>query len=298
MRKTKPKSKPRAKLPRKPQEVRNLVIVSDMHMICRLGLYPTDFELRLDGGGFYKGSEAQAVVWSWWQEFWDEFIPTATRGEPYSVVVNGDSIDGGAHHKNTTHISANLGDQERLALHVLRPVRDRAVRFHMIRGTEVHSGASGVDEERLAARLGAEPYGDLSTSYRLRLRLGDSLVDISHHIGTTGTMAAEPVAIHKEIEQAFVEAARWGEEIPDVVVRSHRHRYAETRVFVEKHGKSLFGTSCTTPGWQLKTPFVYRIAGGRAQRPQFGGILVRAGDEETYTRVFAKSVETAEIKPA
>ena len=45
-----------------------------------------------------------------------------------------------------------------------------------------------------------------------------------------------------------------------------------------------FATSCTTPGWQLKTPFAFRIPGGRASRPQMGGTLVRAGDDDIYTR--------------
>jgi len=84
----------------------------------------------------------------------------------------------------------------------------------------------------------------------------------------------------KELEQAFVEAARWSEEIPDVVVRSHRHRNAETRIQTYKG----FCTSCTTAGWQLKTPYVFRVVGARQTTPQIGGTLVRCGDEDVFTR--------------
>lgn len=286
------------------EPVNNLVIVSDLHMICRLGLFPGDgFTLRLDSGGVYRASRLQSIVWDWWCEFWDEWVPTATRGEPYSVVVNGDAVDGGAHHGNTTHISANPEDQERLALYVLKPIRERAVRFYMVRGTEAHAGQSGCSEESIARQLGAVPDRDGHFSrYRLRLRVGRGLVDIAHHIGTTGSMAYETSAIQKELEQIYAGAARWGDEPPDVVVRSHRHTHAETRVHITKRfgGRTVQGiaTSCTTPGWQLRTPFSWKIPGGRRSRPQFGGVLVRCGDEEVYTRAYVRSIEEVEIENA
>jgi len=280
--------------------VNNIVVVSDLHMICRLGLFPAGYELPLDGGGVYRGSALQDIVWGWWEEFWNEWVPSATRGEPFAVVLNGDIVDGGAHHGNTTHISANPADQEALALHVLRPIRERAVRLYVVRGTEVHVGQSGCSEELIARQLGAVPMSKSQHSHwRLRLRLGHGLVDLAHHIGTTGSMAYETSAIHKELEQLYVDAARWGDEPPDVVVRSHRHTNCETRIRITKtmHGRKAqgFATSCTTAAWQLKTPFANRIPGGRRSRPQFGGTLVRCGDEEMYTRHYVQSIQDTEV---
>lgn len=284
--------------------VNNLIVVSDLHMICRLGLFPCDgFKLTLDDGGTYRGSRLQRVLWDYWKDFWENLVPQVTRGEPFSVVINGDAVDGLAHHHNTTHISANREDQERLALHVLEPIAERAERFYMVRGTEVHVGASGCDEESLARQLGAVPDRDgKHARWKLRLRVGHGLVDLAHHIGTTGSMAYETSAIQKELEQIYVEAARWGDEPPDVVVRSHRHTNAETRIRITKsrHGRRVqgFATSCTTPGWQLKTPFAWRVPGGRRSRPQFGGTLVRCGDEEMYTRHYVQSIEDVGIEDA
>jgi hypothetical protein len=34
-----------------------------------------------------------------------------------------------------------------------------------------------------------------------------------------------------------------------------------------------------TPCWQGKTPFVWKIPGGRLSTPQFGGIVIRWADE-------------------
>lgn len=275
----------------KKTNVTNLVIVSDMHMNCRLGLCPPT-PVKLDDGGSYLASEVQNIVWGWWREFWDEFVPTVCRGEAFAVVVNGDAIDGGAHHGNSTHISDNTQDQERMALTVLEPIVEACEgRYYHIRGTEVHAGRSGVDEEALAKRLGAVPDVDgRFARWELWFRLGKGLVHVMHHIGTSGASHYEVTAVHKEMVEAMVESARWGEELPNVIVRSHRHRNSETRIQTERG----FCTSVTTPGWQLKTPFAYRIPGARQSRPQFGGIVVRyggaIGDEDTFTRPFVRSL--------
>jgi hypothetical protein len=251
-------------------------------------------KFALDDGGTYEPSRLQRVVWSWWEEFWGEWVPNVTRGEPYAVVCNGDAVDGGGHHGNVTHISANPSDQERLAMAILSPVVERCEgRYYHVRGTEAHAGTSGCDEERLAERLGAVPDRDgRRARWELYMEVGVGLVHLSHHIGTAGGMAYETSAIHKELEQAFVEAARWGDRHPDVIVRSHRHRNAETRIQTDRG----FATSCTTAAWQLKTPFAHRVAGARQTQPQIGGTVVRSGDEDIYTRHFLKKLSRPTVE--
>lgn len=260
-------------------KLNNLIVVSDLHCGCRLGLCPP--KVQLDEDATYQHTPMQADIWKRWQEFWNVWVPQVTRGEPFAVVLNGDAIDG-VHHRAVTQISQNLTDQARIAKEVLRPVVEACEgRYYHLRGTEAHVGPSGQEEERLAEELGAIP--DKSgrfARWELYLEIGVGLVHLSHHIGTAGSLAYETTAVHKELEQSFVEAARWGERHPDVIVRSHRHRNVETRIQTA-HG---FATACTTAGWQGKTPFVYKIAGGRQTQPQIGGTLVRSGDEDVYTR--------------
>jgi hypothetical protein len=267
--------------------VNNLIVVSDLHMVCRLGLCPPD-GVGLDDGGRYEPSPVQRVVWGWWEEFWADWVPTVTRGQPFAVLLNGDVVDGGGHHQNVTHISANRRDQERLALRVLEPVRDLCDgRLYMVRGTEAHAGPSGCDEEAIGAALGAIPNdAGQHARWELWIRVGHALVHAAHHIGTAGSLAYETTAIHKELEQSFVESGRWGQVHPDVVVRSHRHRNAETRIQTARG----FATSFTTAAWQLKTPLAHRIAGARQTMPQIGGSLIRCGDEDVYTRHFLRNV--------
>lgn len=257
----------------------NIIVVSDLHCGCRLGLCPP--EISLDGGGKYYASPLQLQLFEHWQYFWGEWVPDVTKGEPFAVVVNGDSMDG-VHHNSVTQISHNLIDQQRIAYSILYPVYEYARgQLYMIRGTEAHVGKSGQNEEALAEQLGAIP-DDAGNFARWDMwaEVGSSLVHITHHIGTTGRTHYESSAVMAELGEAYAEAGRWQNRAPNVVVRSHRHRHIEVRVPT----KTGYGISFVTAGWQLQTPFVWRMPGGRSSLPQIGGSLIRMGDNDLYTR--------------
>lgn len=273
--------------------IRNVIVVSDLHCGCQFGLCPEN-GITLDGGGHYEPSSNQKIVWKWWNSFWSEWVPEVTKGEPYAVVVNGDTTDG-RHHKSTTQVSQNLSDQKHIAEKVLFPVAEKASAFYMIRGTEAHVGQSAENEEMLADSLNAIP-DEIGNNARNDLWLivgGENgcLVHFTHHIGTTGTSHYESSAVNKELSEMFQEAGRWGERPPDIVIRSHRHRHFK----IEMSTSRGYGICEVTPGWQLKTPFVYKIPGGRISTPQFGGIFIRQGDEEHYTRSRVWNITRPEV---
>lgn len=264
--------------------VRNLIVFSDTHCGCKLGLCsPTG--ARLDTGGSYMPSKFQVKVWKLWTEFWDVWVPEVTRGEPYDVVHNGDAIEG-VHHRATTPISHNLDDQQRIAEDVLRPVVEKCHasggRYFHIRGTEAHVGQSGEYEEKLARSLGAVPNDEGQYArFDLWKRVGKKcLVHLLHHIGTTSSANHESSAVNAELAAEYVEAARWGNTPPDFVVRSHRHR----SIAVVMDSANGYAAALVTPAWQGKTPFVWKKAGARLSEPQFGGLLIREGDEEHFYR--------------
>jgi len=264
-------------------KVPNLIVVSDLHAGCHYGLCPPQkhFKIKLDEGGTYHPSKGQRQVWSRWRYFWDKWVPMVTKGEPYIIVVNGDAIDG-MHHKNVTHITANEELHKEIAYQILAPEVDKSAGLIFIRGTEVHTGKSGMHEETLAKRLGAiKNYHGNYSSFAQWIRMGKALINVSHHVGTTGTTAYESTAVFKELVEAYNDAGRWDKKPPDVVVRSHRHRCLEVRI----PSANTYATTLATAGWQLKTPFVYRIISGRVAEAQIGGHLIRAGDEDyVYTR--------------
>jgi hypothetical protein len=268
-----------------------LAIASDTHCGSTLGLCPRE-GVDLDEGGHYTPSELQQRVWVWWLEYW-EWVKEQTEGKPFAVCCNGDAIDGKPH-ASVAQISDNWEDQIRIAHAVWSPIVKMCKgRYYHVRGTEAHTGKSGQHEETLAERLKARPnsVGQYARP-ELWINVGGALVHIAHHIGTAGSMAYETSAVQKELEQMLVESARSGSSPPHVIVRSHRHQYVETR----KNSARGKLSACTTPGWQLKTPFAYKIAGGRRTQPDFGGVLVcwHTKDKIAYVQDWQRTLERPE----
>lgn len=272
---------------RKPRTITNLVVVSDIHAGCQLGLCPPT--VTLDEGGEYHQSPLQRKLWSMWEEFWGEHVPAFTHGEPFAVCFNGDAIDG-VHHNSTTQITHNLKDQCGIAVEILKPVVEACEgRYYHVRGTEAHVGKSASTEEGLAKALKAVPDAHQHARNDLWINVGGGLVHLLHHIGSTGSLAYETTAVMKELTESYVEAARWGRRPPDMIVRSHRHRYVELAI-PSSRGKAR---AVVTPAWQGKTPFCWKIPGARLATPMFGGIVIR-WVEDSQTLFVREKVWTVE----
>ncbi len=267
-------------------KIRNLVCISDTHSGCGLSLCPK--KVQLDDGGYYERSDLQKKIGKLWDIFWNEVVPEYTHNEPFIVVHNGDAVDG-VHHQSTYQISQNLTDQAEIAYQLLKPIVDKCEgRYYHIRGTEAHVGKSGQAEEALARRLGAIRNSEgQSARYDLNLLLGNGLINFLHHIGTTGSQAYESTAVHKELTESYIEAARWGRRPPDIIVRSHRHRYIETSI-PTVNGKAR---AVVTPAWQGKTPFAWKIPGARLTTPHFGGIVIKWAPSGLFIREKVWTVE-------
>jgi hypothetical protein len=256
----------------------HLVVVSDLHVGCQLGLCPPA-GAAISEGGYYKPSPLQKKVAKMWRYFWYNYVPRITKGDDFDVVVNGECIDG-VHHNSVTQWSHDLADQAAAALGVLRPIKKLCKgKFYVIRGTEAHSGQSGQWDEWIARELGAVPTKSGQYSrYELWKMVGRGLVHLTHHIGGTSSSAYEFTAVGKELVEAYVEGGRWGDRPPDVIVRSHRHRH----MCVEHATGRGKATSVVTPGWQGKTPFAHKIAGARQSQPMFGGIVISWSNKEKF----------------
>lgn len=251
--------------------IRNIVCLSDSHFGSTLAV---SCRYRLDDGGFYCPSPLQQKLLSMWNEFW-AWTYKRLEGEPFVFIHNGDVIDG-VHHRTTTISSHNLNDQTRLAIQMLKPHVDRASAYYQIRGTEAHCGQSAKEEEAIAETLGAvrdKETGQYSR-WELRIEMGQELLHISHHIGVTSSSSYESSALMREMVAAFVEAGQWGMKPPTIFIRSHRHRYSEVKI---PNGRIVI-----TPGWQAKTPFVFKM--DRMRAPMFGGLLIRRGKEGVHIR--------------
>lgn len=271
----------------------NVLFISDLHSGCRLALCPPK-GIRLDDGGKYTPSPLQKKLWAMWREFWDEWVPEATNGEPFDLVMNGDALNG-TPHQAKSNISDNWADQHHICRELMVPVlENKKLRdYYHIRGTEAHVGKSAEHEEILAESLDAKPNEEgMYSRYDLWKKIGtNKLIHALHHIGTTGSQSYEASAVCKELVEEFAEAARWRNTPPDVIVRSHRHRAYEIGMPVGTPVGDKYSTgrafAVVTPCWQGKTAFVWKIPGGRLSTPQFGGVLVHYS--KTHNEVFVRT---------
>lgn len=259
-----------------------IVAISDTHCGSTLGL---SVKHLLDDGGTYTPSPLQNKLWEHWKDFW-KWTYRIIGNEPFILVHNGDIVDG-VHHRTTTLSSHNLTIQSRLAAEILEPHISRALAYYQIRGTEAHAGQSAQEEEALACVLGAvrDKKSGQYARWELWMEFGNELLHFSHHIGSTTSTAYESSAPMRELVAAFVEAGQFRQRPPDMIIRSHRHRYTEV--------KTPNGRIIVTPGWQLRTPFVFKI--DRMRAPMLGGIVIGRGDEGVYVRERIYTLERGEV---
>lgn len=251
--------------------MKTVTIVSDLHVGSSLGLCPTE-GMDLGEGGVYLPSRMQSEVYKAWQDFFLWAERQSEGADSTTLVVNGDSVDG-AHHNTVALATNNIDMQENGAVSILKPVVGKFDHFYMVRGTEAHVQSSAQSEERIARALNAIPSEDGQHSWwQLWLDVDSVIFNIAHHIGTTSSAAYESSAVMRELVAALVEAGQWGQHMPDVLVRSHRHRYIELGI-PSARGKIQ---AAVTPAWQLRTPFVERV--DRMRLPNIGGLLFKVED--------------------
>lgn len=255
-----------------PVTIKNIVGISDTHFGSQYSICPP--KVKLDAGGFYTPSVIQRKLWTYWEDFW-EWTYDHLDGAPFVLAHIGDVIDG-QHHGSVDTVSGNLEDQTDIAVNALKPHVNKAHKYFQIRGTEAHSGKSAQEEEAIAKALGAERDKETGaySRYELTIKFGPEIVHFAHHIGTTTSTAYESSALMREIATAFVESGQWGVPPATIYVRGHRHRYMEV--------KARKTRIVVCPGWQAKTPWVHRI--DRLRVPQFGGLIIRLGEEGVHIR--------------
>lgn len=259
------------------------VVVSDLHVGCGMAIMPKG-GFTCDSGIHVSPSPLQEKLYDRWENgFWPWVREQCPDG--FNVIVNGDLVDG-VHHQTVTQWSHNLLDQRRACVELLRPVREAAKRFLVVRGTESHVGQSGQHDEAIASVLGSEKSASgTSSHWEVFLRFGGKLVHVAHHIGATTSPFAKSSALQRQIALSYVNSGRWGDEPPVMFVRSHRHQCS----WVGEPCSHGIVTCIVTPAWQLKTPYVHRMS--LMAEPEYGGIILFAGDNGVYAKPWCERIE-------
>ncbi len=183
------------------------------------------------------------------------------KGRSLIVVVNGDLIDG--NHHGSTQIIPNTSDQIKAAVELWEPVRHRANRFYIVRGTEAHVGEAAQDEKTIATELGAD-----GCHWELLVYWNDQLFNIAHHISRT---------IASVTEECVRDSVDLKEPVPDWVIRAHRHIKDDTGT---RYG---YTRGVVLPAWQLRTGFGFRVSSHRVSSIGFAMVDDRELIMRSYT---------------
>lgn len=260
-----------------------IIAVSDLHVGSTMGLCPA--KVNLIGTGTYEPNKYQKTLLKFWNHFWTVWVPTQVEGaDKVFIVINGDIVDG-IHHNTVEIISNSWAVQEYAAIDLLTKTIGGVPNngIFVVKGTEIHVGPSGSSEEKIARAIGAE-VNDLgeSSSWQWNLDLDGVVFNFAHHISAANASAYETSAPMRELISGMVEAEQWNQPMPNVMVRSHRHRFIPVSI------PSIRGRihSVVTPSWQLRTPFVEKI--DRMRMPHIGGIVfkVQGGQTEVCEKLY------------
>lgn len=250
-----------------------VLLVSDLHVGSTVGLWPGRH--RVEGGGTYEANTYQQWLYRCWLKLLEE---ARGMGRPI-VILNGDAIQG-VNTRDGQLVTNNIDAQVSAALTLLKPLREAAGVFYLIRGTEWHEGKASEFLGSLGDQLHAviDPDTGQSTWWELYLDLDGPVIHCAHHVGISSVPWYEATVPLRDTLLQLSELWRfYGRSAPNLrmVVRSHRHRYIHVEAPPDIH-------VVVTPAFQLKTAFMHKRSSSLL--PQVGYVRIDTADGELMVR--------------
>jgi len=204
-----------------------------------------------------------------WYHMVEEYIPSIVEsvgGKLDLLAVVGDCIDGKQRKSQSTGlVTADMGDQARASSALLQPLAKQFKRIIRVHGTAYHDGF----EDELG-RLDRD-CGVARVRQMFDLHLSDTCkINLAHHPMGGGAMYKGTV-LDRELLWVKRRAAEGKLDMPDVLVRSHLHEYAQ----LEQEDMQMFITPC----WQM--PNAWAVKTGWAKWQPTLGILMAFEDIDT-----------------
>jgi hypothetical protein len=225
-----------------------VIPVGDLHCGSVVGLCPP--EVTLDEGQKYRHNLIQKWTWECWMDFCYSFVPSVVRKRQYAVVVNGDAIDGvhhGGHELVTTEESLHIA----IAVECLKHLTENAAKVFVVKGTPTH--VKRTSESSIGAMIGAEQDPDTGqfAAYHWLLNIRGCPVSFRHHMSTSTRASLYGTGLSVHLAEEQIQAVRYGQTVPRVVVRSHRHTPG-----LYRDDKAM---AVSLPAWQGLTSFGHKV---------------------------------------
>lgn len=242
-----------------------IIALGDTHINSTVALAPP--KVQLDDGGTFHASRPQRWLWDGWLAF-IEWAKAQTVGYRRVVVLNGDLAELDTKRRSNQIITANKATIEHTVREVLDPLMTWTDSLFVIRGTQAHTGKSGWIEEAMASDYDhtVKASEGVYSHYHLRLTADSVKLDIAHHASMPSLPWTEKNAANKI---AYLTRSRYQEmdaPPPDLVLRSHNHRSADSYDNYKTRAICL-------PCWSLMTEYAYRI-GAENSIPDIGGLVI------------------------
>jgi hypothetical protein len=243
---------------KKSDKRRLVVALSDLHCGSSVALLPPGFT-TLEGQEIGQ-SPIQKWLWECWLKS-NEWLDGVVDGDPYSLVLNGDLVEG-LHHQTTQIISADMNDHVEAAIHVLRDLCHKAQKSFVTRGTAAHTRNTEIVIGK-ALKLEVNEETRLPAWDRLTMDVCGIRAVFRHHITTTVRRNLAGTGLSIALAEEQIESANNGETIPRLVVCAHRHKYGK---YEDDNGMCV-----VTPPWQVLTRWAHQVVTAARCKP---GIVV------------------------
>lgn len=250
-----------------------VIIISDLHNNSTVGLSTSRY--LKDDGEAVTFNKSRRFLKRAWEMCWVDILDMA-KGHHRTLVLNGDAVNLYQAARGSQYLSINPNDVKRNTIELLEPKVKEVDDFIMIRGTESHVGGSGYMEEMIADDLGAirsdEDDAETASWWHFRGMFGGVKFDIAHFTRMGGLPWTAPNSAIKVAFETMTDYRDWNEIPPDLVIRSHQHRFADS-------GRNYPTRAIFTPCWQNRP--AYLTAGGKVnKRPQYGAVVFLCEDAD------------------
>jgi hypothetical protein len=150
-----------------------------------------------------------------------------------------------------------------------KPLLNLCDRFYLIRGTGAHEGHESEYARMLAEKAGAETVDGTQAPWSLLYDAGGVLIEATHHaIGGFRKASFAQGAITRLAEETVIEYASHRDRVPDIVLRGHVHKFADSY-------DAIPGCRALTVGaWQLHTEHSHRSGYGM-RLSDIGALIIR-----------------------
>lgn len=228
-------------------DARLLVVIADLHAGSSVAAYPPT---SISDGMSVGHGVIQEWLWEQWQRA-RAWLSDLTGSDAYSVVLNGDLIEG-LHHGTAQVISPQVKYHVKAARKMLDPICKSAQRRWATIGTECHVRD---DESDLGQQLGCEPdprNPERFAAQEWRFPFCGCLYSAKHHISATTRKYLEASQLSIAMGNEQLGRARVRQPVPNVMSRAHRHVFGTYT--------DGFAVMTVSPPWQLKTTHGHKVA--------------------------------------